>query len=744
MELTSLEIKNFRGARNVTIPHVGNFNVLIGKNNSGKSTILGAIKAFFQCLRRGEVVALTPPIGRDAIDFSHRSTNSPIEIVATFAIQKAEQEALVKDIATEAPQLRNAVEAIDPSMWVQVSLKISAPAERFAYVDRVALVPRGGTNGQSITERVLFAVQPPAAHELAERQRELRKLNSVSDDLTRAIRIIDDDDYNAIRRGPEETHLGRINYIVRRALGEPSSETVSTLEAMVRQSTSLADLQSNVKAFVGRSTERANAILASPLKSQLVTFSGQQSTVPGYVLNLLKLVGSLRVLYLTEHRKQVGREEAERLLQLKVERGGDEILSSIKQRVGSLLGVKIDAFAAPGQPSGRSAEMDVDNFLLEVNGSGIREALRLILDVEFQKPQLLLVEEPEVHLHPALETNLMSFLKRLSTECQVIISTHSTNFLDTADMRNVYLVSKLDKDTEVQMLDLESAEAKLPKELGIRLSSLFMFDRLVFVEGPSDEALLREWANVLSVNLSQVNVGFIGMGGVRNFGHYAAETVFSFLSKRQIASWFILDRDERDQTEIARLQERLGAKARVEILECREIENFLLVPRPLAEFIRLKLDLASSKTNLDLSENGVKAAMEQCADELKQIAIDKRLIKYLCAPIYSNVKSEDVEGKVGIVVGRIAKQLAEIRNHLDEAIKNIDAYVKEVATAVDVEWRQEKFRVVPGDILLDRVCKRYGVRFKKNIDGPRLAALMKDHEIDLQVKKIIRELVTPY
>ncbi len=132
---------------------------------------------------------------------------------------------------------------------------------------------------------------------------------------------------------------------------------------------------------------------------------------------------------MTERRKQVGKEEAERLLQLKVERGGDDALSNIKQKVAALLGVKIDAFAAAaGHSSNRAAEMDVDNFLLEVNGSGIKEALRLILDVEFQKPNMLLVEEPEVHLHPALETNLMGYLKKVSSECQVFISTHSDYF----------------------------------------------------------------------------------------------------------------------------------------------------------------------------------------------------------------------------------------------------------------------------------------------------------------------------
>jgi putative ATP-dependent endonuclease of the OLD family len=86
--------------------------------------------------------------------------------------------------------------------------------------------------------------------------------------------------------------------------------------------------------------------------------------------------------------------------------------------------------------------MDVDNFLVELNGSGIREALRLILDTTFEEPDILLVEEPEIHLHPGLETAMMRFLKEISKRCQVCITTHSTNFLDSGDYQRVYLVTK--------------------------------------------------------------------------------------------------------------------------------------------------------------------------------------------------------------------------------------------------------------------------------------------------------------
>jgi len=116
---------------------------------------------------------------------------------------------------------------------------------------------------------------------------------------------------------------------------------------------------------------------------------------------------------------------------------------------------------------------------------------------------------------------MMRFLKEISQTSQVFITTHSTNFLDSGDYQRIYLVTKgyfvtSYKITLIEALALKEAEAKIPIELGIRLSSLFMYDRLVFVEGPSDELMIREFCNKLSVNLSRGNVGFILLRGIGN------------------------------------------------------------------------------------------------------------------------------------------------------------------------------------------------------------------------------------
>src|SRR5437016_1823385 len=43
MFLRALEIKNYRSLENVSLPSLSNFNVLVGRNNSGKSSVFSAL-----------------------------------------------------------------------------------------------------------------------------------------------------------------------------------------------------------------------------------------------------------------------------------------------------------------------------------------------------------------------------------------------------------------------------------------------------------------------------------------------------------------------------------------------------------------------------------------------------------------------------------------------------------------------------------------------------------------------------
>jgi putative ATP-dependent endonuclease of OLD family len=729
MKLQSVVAERFRSVKNLRLPNIGELNVFIGKNNSGKSTLLLAIEVFFKCIKEGDLVNLRPPVGRE-IDFFQRIVKQPLEIELSFSISQDERELLLHEIIEEAAQMRNAVESWPEQLTLSARVSILR-RPRAAYVSKIFLTSNGNSKSVAVD---LLKVSEAAADELIRKYSRAAEIRGELTGYENVLSRIDSDDW---ARAKSVKERGASRYMLRLPSELLSS---SKFEALFDESPSFPEFRESIKSHIEDLRIRAEKTINEPLKHLLTTFSGQEKAAPKYIQKLLLRISALKVLYLQERREPIGEDEAQKLLTLKTERGGTAVLNRIQATVNSLLGVKIDAFKSSSANEKAPAEIDVDDFLAEVNGSGVREALRMILDFEFKRPDIFLVEEPEIYLHPALETGMMRYLKEISRHAQVFITTHSTNFLDTAEMKNVYLVSKQDS-TSVQRLNLEDAEAQIPQELGIRLSSLFLFDRLVFVEGPSDEVIIREWAAKANINFSQAGVGFVHMGGVHNFSYFAAEQTLTFLAKRKVRVWFVLDKDEKEVEDIASLAKRCGANAKLKVLERRELENYLLIPKILIEFIQQKRSLANEVLLPEdqLNEPLIAKAIDSACESLKQHAIEKRIVKKLGRPLHPLPRSL-FDGVESVGKEKLGKSIAEAMEVLARTKSQLDEVMLEVTQEIEARWAAEKTSIVPGDKVLDQVCKSFGVRFKKEIDGSRVASLFSADELPDEILRLIREI----
>lgn len=72
-------------------------------------------------------------------------------------------------------------------------------------------------------------------------------------------------------------------------------------------------------------------------------------------------------------------------------------------------------------------------------GSGIGKILPVIVNCLIaKKDQVVLIEEPETHLHPSAQTYLADFLFAMSVSRQIVIETHSPNIIDRLRFRNIH------------------------------------------------------------------------------------------------------------------------------------------------------------------------------------------------------------------------------------------------------------------------------------------------------------------
>jgi hypothetical protein len=477
--------------------------------------------------------------------------------------------------------------------------------------------------------------------------------------------------------------------------------------------------------------EKIEKVQRKETTGTISAFAGEIRVRPAYAEWLMKQFGGTPFLHLREAKQPIGRSEAETLLEFKVRRGGTNRLDAIQQTVKALLGVAVDVFQAEGGES-RGAEMDVDEFLVETNGAGIREALRIILDIELRAPKLVLIEEPEVHLHPGLARVVASYLRDKSRDVQMFLTTHSTEFVDSSFYRNIYLISKdKKKRTTCMPIEGEDEALKIPSELGLRPSTVFMYDRLVFVEGPSDEVVFREIARKLDIDLSKANVGFVHMGGVRNFAHFAAGATLNLLSRRQIGLWFIADRDESDDEEVARMIQRLNGRGNLTVLRKRELENYLLNESAIHRFIQEKRELSRSDAPLPTVE-AVRDAIKSQAAALKDEVIRLRMERRLLKPVFLHTRD-----KTGSISDRLNASIGELRQRVESTEKQ----ERELVEGLEHDWAERCLNEVPGSLILKHIAAEFGCSFNKDRgDSERLARFLPKSAISPELVGLLTEI----
>ena len=168
----------------------------------------------------------------------------------------------------------------------------------------------------------------------------------------------------------------------------------------------------------------------------------------------------------------------------------------------------------------------------------------------------VVIDEPELSIHPALQKRIMRILLEYSKKIQIIVSTHSPYFInwqaiaqgaslirvvkEGVDSICYSIVDDNRKNIESVLRDLNN-----PHILGLSANeAFFLEDNIILVEGQEDVVIYNKIADKLGISISGEFFGW-GVGGASKMGFFLS--LFKNLGFKKIVA--IFDGDKKSEAE---------------------------------------------------------------------------------------------------------------------------------------------------------------------------------------------------
>lgn len=218
--------------------------------------------------------------------------------------------------------------------------------------------------------------------------------------------------------------------------------------------------------------------------------------------------------------------------------GTDQIIYSMNRDVEKMLNVTAEIY---NQKQGRSHS-------IEHLGKGLRSIYMLSLletyvDDEGRMPSILMIEDPEIFLHPKLQRMSGEILYRLSKKNQVIFTTHSPNLLFNFSSRQI---RQTVLDQENYPLVKEKTDiSQILDDLGYTANDLMNVNFVFIVEGKQDKTRLplllkKYYSEVYDEEGNLSRVAIVTTNSCTNIKTYAN---LKYMNQVYIRDQFLMIRD---------------------------------------------------------------------------------------------------------------------------------------------------------------------------------------------------------
>lgn len=322
-------------------------------------------------------------------------------------------------------------------------------------------------------------------------------------------------------------------------------------------------------------------------------------------------------------------------------------LKKYKEIFDSLLPGKELQDINPSSPSEFQYKDELGNVLsFNTLSSGEQEVIKILFDVARKdiKHSVIIVDEPELHLHPTLTFKLIESMKTIGDHTnQLIFLTHSADLISTYySTGNVYFIDSLQSGSNQahKLSELNHSHKELVQLIGENLGLFAVGKKLVFVEGKDASIDRLTYHAIAQKYLPEAKI--IPLGSVANlitlnsFEEQIRSSIFG------IDLYMIRDRDGLSDSQIKEIEQN----GKIKCLKKRHLENYFLDSDIL---FKVAQQLYIPTTKPEITRDFIESKIKEIASNLLNFNLLQNTKEYLGLnhsfeiPTVKSVETKDLE-----------------------------------------------------------------------------------------------------
>ena len=476
MYISKIDIENFRNFKNKGIEFNDGVNVIIGHNNAGKSNLIKALALVldFQGTKRLEIDDFNKNI-----TFDELKANPPKISISIKINQSCDEDLNSDDLVTVGNWITKLDEPYEASLTYEFFLP---EKEKTNYLESIATASDLNMAWKTIKHDFirLYTYKVWGGDKITQTIADSESLQKFDFQFLDAIRDVERDmltGKNTLLRNVLDFFM---DYEIKSDMAKSEEDKKSEIKKKKQDFTDSADvlickLQERMKAGKGQ--------ILSYAKDTGAAFNKANPNFEGSVSDV-------------------------------------EMFSTLKLIVEYETGIKIPA-THNGLGYNNLIFMSLLLSKMQVNSDG------KYLGSNAKVFPILAIEEPEAHLHPAMQYQFLKFLKKNKTEKkvrQIFVTTHSTHITSSVSLDEMICLHNEAGETTVGypgkvFLANDKSKRYVQRFLDATKSDMLFAQKVILVEGLAEQLLLSIFAKYIDNSLEEKHVAVINVGG-SYFDHF--------------------------------------------------------------------------------------------------------------------------------------------------------------------------------------------------------------------------------